>query len=211
MRAWNADTGQTVWAADCEAFGRAWTYVPNSSAPPDFEINLRLPGQYFDAETGLYYNGHWYYSPELGQYLTVDPVDDQSGMSPYVYTAANPLRFIDPRGEFRYDPKNLAKEGITEGDWRKWMDAIMVATVAFEEKCKCRQMWTDKFGSDPRELLVNGFGPSLLFAPERTSTWGTTNEVRPWTSPTCAYNRDGNWPTWRFMNSCTLKQASGGT
>jgi RHS repeat-associated protein len=31
-------------------------------------LNVRFPGQYFDAETGLQYNWHRYYEPVIGRY-----------------------------------------------------------------------------------------------------------------------------------------------
>ena len=30
---------------------------------------LRFPGQYYDEETGLYYNWHRYYKPDWGRYV----------------------------------------------------------------------------------------------------------------------------------------------
>ncbi len=74
MRAWDFITGDPAWAADYEAFGRATTYVPNSSAAPQVEVNLRFPGQIYDAETGLHYNWHRYYSPDTGRYLQLEPL-----------------------------------------------------------------------------------------------------------------------------------------
>ena len=47
------------------ALGRRARLRPNG-------IGGRYPGQYFDAETGLHYNWHRYYAPELGRYLQPD-------------------------------------------------------------------------------------------------------------------------------------------
>jgi len=36
--------------------------------------NENLPGQYFDAETGLHYNWNRFYDPETGRYISADPI-----------------------------------------------------------------------------------------------------------------------------------------
>ncbi|MDY0216953.1 MAG: RHS repeat-associated core domain-containing protein [Bacteroidales bacterium] len=52
-----------------------------------------------DAETGLYYYGARYYTPEIGIWLSVDPLSDKyPSLSPYAYCALNPVIFIDPDG-----------------------------------------------------------------------------------------------------------------
>ncbi len=60
--------------------------------------NFRLPGQYYDAETGLHYNWHRYYDPATGRYLTPDSAGLAGGTNLYPYALNNPANFIDPDG-----------------------------------------------------------------------------------------------------------------
>jgi RHS repeat-associated protein len=63
-----------------------------------FHYNLRFPGQYFDAETGLDYNYFRDYDPSIARYVESDRTGLRGGISTYSYAAANPLTFIDPLG-----------------------------------------------------------------------------------------------------------------
>jgi RHS repeat-associated protein len=52
-----------------------------------------------DAETGMYYYGARYYTPEVSIWLSVDPLADKyPSMSAFMYCAGNPVRYIDPDG-----------------------------------------------------------------------------------------------------------------
>src|SRR5690606_28710563 len=64
----------------------------------------RLPGQYFDAETGLHYNYFRDYDAATGRYLQPDPLGTTAGLNLYAYVANNPLRTIDPLGLYGVDP-----------------------------------------------------------------------------------------------------------
>jgi len=87
------ETGNIVWRGDYQPFGSVNAVVS------DLGNNFRFPGQYYDAETGLYYNYFRYYDPNTGRYLRADPIG-LAGMDPnlYGYVLNNPINFIDPYG-----------------------------------------------------------------------------------------------------------------
>ncbi len=85
-------SGTTVWQ---------WTRNPFGSNAPSVKainFNLRMPGQYYDEETGLHYNGARYYHPATGRYLQPDPRGEAAGMSAYTYADGDPVNFIDATG-----------------------------------------------------------------------------------------------------------------
>ncbi|MBT3058092.1 MAG: DUF2235 domain-containing protein [Candidatus Thiodiazotropha sp. (ex Lucina pensylvanica)] len=90
--------GRLVWRAHYAPFGRAHIEDDPDGDQISFQLNLRLPGQYEDTETGLYYNYYRYYDPETGRYLSSDPLDLNAGMNTYAYAANDPVRNIDPTG-----------------------------------------------------------------------------------------------------------------
>jgi len=65
-----------------------------------------------DSETGLSYFGSRYYSSDLSIWLSVDPMSDKyPSLSPYTYCADNPVKLLDPNGNFPIIPF-LIKAGI---------------------------------------------------------------------------------------------------
>ncbi|GFZ74946.1 type IV secretion protein Rhs [Pseudomonas amygdali pv. eriobotryae] len=84
--------GQIVWQAKYRAWGAVEKLVVN-----EVEQNLRFQGQYFDVETGLHYNTFRYYDPEIGRFITQDPIGLLGGDNLYIY-ASNPNVWVDPWG-----------------------------------------------------------------------------------------------------------------
>jgi RHS repeat-associated protein len=75
-------------------------------------FNLRYPGQYFDKESGLHYNGFRTYSAEPGRYTQPDPIGLDGGWNRFAYVDNNPLRFADPLGLWSVDVGIFLGSGV---------------------------------------------------------------------------------------------------
>ncbi len=107
--------GKVIWESEYAPFGKRLSSLPatNTVSQPhslttdifshqaSFKLDLRLPGQWEDEESGLYYNDFRYYNPDTGRYLSADPLSTlglTQGLNPYAYVQANPMIFSDPLG-----------------------------------------------------------------------------------------------------------------
>ncbi len=107
----NGPTGEPLAIVDGEgqrrqdfglsAFGRA-------TGPAAAESPLRFQGQLEDEETGLHYNYYRYYDPELGRYISPDPIGTDGGLNLYAYCANRPHAEIDPAGLARPSTTSIA-------------------------------------------------------------------------------------------------------
>jgi RHS repeat-associated protein len=59
---------------------------------------FRYTGREWDTETNLQFSRHRYYDPNVGRFLSEDPLGFESGPSFYVYVSNDPATFFDPSG-----------------------------------------------------------------------------------------------------------------
>ncbi|EPA8334672.1 RHS repeat-associated core domain-containing protein, partial [Escherichia coli] len=85
--------GATAWCAEYDEWGN----LLNEENPHQLQQLIRLPGQQYDEESGLYYNRHRYYDPLQGRYITQDPIGLKGGWNFYQYPL-NPVINVDPQG-----------------------------------------------------------------------------------------------------------------
>ncbi len=90
--------GRSRWRWIGEPFGtNAAEEQPTAGLTP-LRINLRLPGQQFEAFGGRHYNHFRDYDSTVGKYIQSDPVGLQAGVNTYAYVESDPLNGTDPLG-----------------------------------------------------------------------------------------------------------------
>lgn len=97
--------GRIVWQAQYKTWGNSiaelWEPVATDCAGQQSDQsaaqNLRFQGQYLDRETGLHYNTFRFYDPDIGRFVSPDPIGLNGGNNLFQY-APNPISWFDPWG-----------------------------------------------------------------------------------------------------------------
>ena len=97
-RAVTDDAQTVVWRWDSTPFGDSAPNKDPDGDGDDFTLNLRFPGQYYDVESGLYYNYFRTYDPAIGRYIESDPIGLDGGLNTFGYVGGSPVNWWDPLG-----------------------------------------------------------------------------------------------------------------
>jgi RHS repeat-associated protein len=146
--------GSIVWQATYKAWGSVEKLTVN-----DVEQNLRFQGQYFDDETGLHYNTFRYYDPEVGRFVTQDPIGLLGSFNLYEY-APNSIAWVDP-------------SGLSPEDLVRYKPRASVTPQAGARGTAISRAWGEE-----RALVERGGGTRNWTAAERETILGTRNNAQ---------------------------------
>ena len=88
--------GELAWAGKYSAWGKV-EMGEDVARVPRVDQPLRYPEQYADENTGLHYNTFRFYDPDIGRFISQDPIGLVGGSNLYTY-APNPTGWMDPLG-----------------------------------------------------------------------------------------------------------------
>ena len=156
-------------------------------------------GKERDSESGYSYFGARYYDSDLSIWLSVDPMSDKyPSLTPYNYSANNPIRLIDPNGMeiedgvgdppftgmittqsvkeyFKPDPSKVAEtasEASTVGTVLSTGSVTMGVTGAIAEKSDATFRVTNSKGKLDPKLYSNGWKGNQYVRPNSISKIG---------------------------------------
>ncbi len=109
------ETGAAEEHNSYQPFGQVQTHTGTS------DVAYKYTGQERDASTGLYFYQARYYDQRVGRFLSPDQIVpnalDPQAFNRYAYVRNNPLRYVDPTGQWWWD-----NWGWDWGwDWTDWL------------------------------------------------------------------------------------------
>ncbi|ELF7402420.1 RHS repeat protein [Escherichia coli] len=138
--------GKIVWETGYQVWGNTIQEKDHGGV----EQNLRYQGQYFDRETGLHYNLHRYYDPDVGRFMVTDPIGLRGGLNLYSY-APNPLKYADPLG--------LTPCAVSNQKANRLLDSSETK-VTVRSRSDAEQLFMDRYLGHNYKNMTGESGPS---------------------------------------------------
>lgn len=161
----NRDVAVWTWSLKGEAFGNT---APNQDPDGDgaaLVLDMRFPGQRFDAASGLNQNYFRDYEAATGRYGQSDPIGLDGGSTTYSYTGSSPLMWKDTNGLVRWRG-NAMPAAVGVG-------ALSVGAYVFDLTSQC-------VNGRKAHVLVRawgaGFGAGLKYLPVTSTAGNVTLE-----------------------------------
>ncbi|MEN5160720.1 RHS repeat domain-containing protein [Achromobacter spanius] len=170
--------GEIVWSAQYKAWGVAKEAISTAAGAAGIRNSIRFQGQYWDHGTGLHYNRHRYYDPEIGRFIAKDPIGFVGGINLFVY-APNPIEWIDPFG--------LSKVSGAAG--RKPTSQKPNHNV----KCPCREKWQVNRFDRACSGNVPGVGHAKYLRDPVSGMWWSADKTEHGNSAWKVYDKNGTW------------------
>ena len=110
---WITDASGAVYTEQGRSVNQHIQYLPYGENFIDqrvtgHDVRFRFTGKERDEATGFDYFGARYYNSDLSIWLSVDPLASKyPSMSPYMYTAGNPVMLVDPDGRDNKKPERF--------------------------------------------------------------------------------------------------------
>lgn len=157
-------------------YGETW--VERTSNTGREYLPYKFTGKEQDEETGLYYFGARYLDPTYSRWLSTDPalndylpkpgvnkpsllgmggIFNTVNMNMYHYGANNPVRYIDPNGQFDFSHeflRNYANENMTRGDYDNYVRNGLESD--FAKGMQSVQSGISKIEADAAKGIVGG-------------------------------------------------------
>ena len=163
------ESGNVVASYTYDAFGNT---IAQSGTMADI-FSHRFSTKYFDAETGLYYYGYRFYSPELMRWINRDPIEEDGGANLYAFCGNNPICKYDKDGcaYFAYRPlKAVRLLGVIGNDEDEWNNTVIAHENLFFEDGKTPSnlgyfrdgLHPDKDNSGYRSPHASGFNDCIM-------------------------------------------------
>ena len=96
-------SGEIIQKYEYEAFGKQ---LNSTSVDNDYQFSTKE----YNEDSGLNYFGRRFYDPELGRFISPDPLWFVNGLNLYVFVRNNPINRIDPLGLCEEDLEKLQRD-----------------------------------------------------------------------------------------------------
>jgi len=170
-------TGTVVARFEYDPFGG----TVREEVPAGVDLPFRFSSKYEEAEWGVYYYGYRYYSPEVGRWLSRDPVGSRGGVNLYVLIRNHAISSIDALGLKEEQPhvvelsrksvEKLCRKLPTYEKHKKFLDGyeyLSHTTIRVNAQYEC-VFWCRADGSKPtKKLLMDVIGDTPKEEPTDT-------------------------------------------